>query len=101
MSAAASRLKGKTIVITGASAGIGRSTAIDFARTCPTDIKLVLAARRIDTLRDLAHQIETDYGDGVKICPARLDVSNPQEVKGFVNSLPEEFRDIDVLVNNA
>lgn len=100
-SAIAKRLEGKTIVITGASSGIGRSTAFEFARTAPKNLKLVLTARRVDTLRQIADDIVKEVGDGVKVLPVKLDVSVPEEVRGFVEGLPEEFRDIDVLVNNA
>ncbi|KAL8953422.1 MAG: hypothetical protein Q9222_000735 [Ikaeria aurantiellina] len=113
------RLEGKTIVITGASSGIGKSTgrhvqsclfkeelfsqseALEFARTCPNDLKLILTARRLDSLRALANDIELEVGSGVRVLPLRMDVSKPDEVKGFVASLPEEFKNIDVLVNNA
>jgi 3-hydroxy acid dehydrogenase/malonic semialdehyde reductase len=97
----AQRLSGKTIVITGASSGIGRSTALEFARTSPRDLKLVLTARRIDALKELAEQIKAEVGEGVKVLPFRLDVSSPKEVRGFVGALPDGFKEIDVLVNNA
>jgi 3-hydroxy acid dehydrogenase / malonic semialdehyde reductase len=95
------RLEGKTIVITGASSGIGRSTAFEFARTSPKDLKLILTARRIDTLKEIAQEIKKEVGEGVKVLPFKLDVSKPDEVRNFIPSLPEEFREIDVLVNNA
>ena len=95
------RLESKTIVITGASSGIGRSTAIEFARTSPNNLRLILTARRIDTLKQIAEEIKKEVGDGVKVLPFKLDVSSPEEVRGFVGSLPEEWREIDVLVNNA
>lgn len=95
------RLEGKTVVITGASSGIGKSTAMEFARTSPKSLKLVLAARRVDKLKEIAEQIKTEVGDGVKVLPVKLDISSPEEVRGFVGALPEEFREIDVLVNNA
>jgi 3-hydroxy acid dehydrogenase/malonic semialdehyde reductase len=98
--AMASRLKGKTIVITGASSGIGKSTAIEFARTQPDDLKLILTARREDTLKELAQEIE-EFAKGVKVLPVKLDVSKPDEVQSFVGNLPQEFKDIDILVNNA
>lgn len=99
--AAAKRLEGKTIVVTGASSGIGRSTALEFARTSPKSLKLVLTARRIDALEELAAKIREEAGDGVKVLPVKLDVSKPEEVKAFVPGLPDEFKEIDVLVNNA
>ena len=100
-SAASKRLAGKTIVVTGASSGIGRSTALEFARTAPQDLRLVLTARRLETLKEVAAQIKEEVGEGVKVLPVKLDVSNPAEIKAFVGDLPEEWRDIDVLVNNA
>jgi 3-hydroxy acid dehydrogenase/malonic semialdehyde reductase len=102
LSAAGQRLAGKTILITGASSGIGRSTAREFARTCPTaNLRLILAARRVDDLEALAADIKADVGDGVHVLPAKLDVSDPEAVRNFVPGLPEEWRDIHVLVNNA
>ncbi|MCJ1357049.1 MAG: hypothetical protein MMC33_007045 [Icmadophila ericetorum] len=95
------RLEGKTIVITGASSGIGKSTAIEFARTSPKNLKLILTARRIDTLKQIAEEIKKEVGDGVKVLPVKMDVSIPEEVHSFVGNLPEDFKDIDVLVNNA
>lgn len=101
-SAAAKRLTGKTILVTGASSGIGRSTALEFARTAPkNDLRLILTARRADSLKELAEQIKSEVGDGVQVLPFKLDVSNSAEVKGIVKNLPEEWRNIDVLVNNA
>ncbi|KAK9770554.1 hypothetical protein AB5N19_11375 [Seiridium cardinale] len=100
-SAVAKRLSGKTIVITGASSGIGRSTALEFARTSPQDLRLILTARRIDALKELAAEIAKELGEGVKVLPVELDISKPEDVRGFVGKLPEEWRDIDVLVNNA
>ncbi|KAF2816455.1 NAD(P)-binding protein [Mytilinidion resinicola] len=100
-SAMAKRLEGKTVVVTGASSGIGRSTALEFARTAPKNLKLILTARRIDTLKEIATEITKEVGDGVKVLPVKLDISNPEEVRNFVGGLPEEFKDIDVLVNNA
>ncbi|KAG8527622.1 uncharacterized protein KY384_007775 [Bacidia gigantensis] len=95
------RLEGKTIVITGASSGIGKSTALEFARTSPTNLKLILTARRVDMLEELAKKIMEEAGPGVKILPVQMDVSKSSDVKHFVGNLPEEFKQIDVLVNNA
>lgn len=101
-SAAAKRLQDKTVLITGASSGIGKSTAFEFARTAPQNgLKLVLTARRVDTLKQIAADIESETSGGVKVLPVGLDVSNPDAVRAFVPSLPAEFASIDVLVNNA
>ncbi|CAG7981216.1 unnamed protein product [Penicillium salamii] len=95
------RLDGKTILITGASSGIGRSTAFEFARTSPQNLNLILTARRIDSLNQIAAEIAQEVGAGVRVLPVQLDVSNAQEVREFVSKLPAEFKEIDVLVNNA
>ncbi|KAM5362278.1 hypothetical protein ACJZ2D_012633 [Fusarium nematophilum] len=95
------RLAGKTVLITGASSGIGRSTAKEFARTSPGNLKLILAARRVESLQALTEEICKEVGDGVKVLPVKLDVSKPEETSRFIGNLPAEFKDIDILVNNA
>ena len=100
-SAMAKRLEGKTVLVTGASSGIGRATAIEFARTSPKNLKIIVTARRLDSLQKLAEEIKSEVGEGVKVLPVQLDISKADEVKGFVGRLPEEFREVDVLVNNA
>ena len=74
---------------------------MEFARTSPKDLKLILTARRIDVLKQLAEEIEKEVGTGVQVLPVKLDVSKPEEIKGFVDSLPPKYQNIDVLVNNA
>jgi 3-hydroxy acid dehydrogenase / malonic semialdehyde reductase len=99
--AMAKRLEGKTILITGASSGIGRSCAQEFARTSPANLKLILTARRIDSLKQVAASITAEVGSGVQILPVQLDISNPSQVRSFISNLPTEFQEIDILVNNA
>ncbi|KAA8571291.1 hypothetical protein EYC84_000614 [Monilinia fructicola] len=78
-----------------------RLEALEFARTSPKNLRLILTARRIDVLEEVKKDIEKEVGEGVKVLTVKLDVSKPEEVKGFVGGLPEEWREIDVLVNNA
>lgn len=99
-SSMAQRLAGKTILITGASSGIGKSVALEFARTQPHDLKLIVTARRFDALTQLAADIK-EFASGVQVHPVKLDVSVPEEVSSLVENLPEAFREVDVLVNNA
>ncbi len=84
----------KTIFITGASAGFGAACARVLAGQ---GARLVLAARRIDPLLKL--QEELSGPAGVHIIP--LDVRDREAVQGAIKSLPERFREIDVLLNNA
>lgn len=96
------RLLGKTILITGASSGIGHSTALEFARTAPCDLRLILAARRIDRLEELKALIKKEVGDGVKVLCTQLDVSKPDNIKKLVEGLAcTEWGSIDILVNNS
>lgn len=74
---------------------------MEFARTSPKDLKLVVTARRLEALQQLAEQIKTEVGDGVKVLPVKLDISSPKEINAFAGKLPADFKNIDVLVNNA
>jgi 3-hydroxy acid dehydrogenase/malonic semialdehyde reductase len=60
-----------------------------------------LTARRIDYLREIAAEIVKEIGNGVKVLPVQLDISNPDDVRTLVARLPAEFKQVDVLVNNA
>lgn len=95
------RLAGRTVLVTGASSGIGRSVAYEFARTSPENLKIILTARRIQALEEVAENINKEFGDGVKVLTVRLDISKPEEVINFFANLPKQFQDIDILVNNA
>jgi 3-hydroxy acid dehydrogenase / malonic semialdehyde reductase len=82
--------------ITGASAGIGRATATLLASQ---GYKLVLFARRLSALNELAKHLEEQYD--AKIYTAALDVRDRQAVAKAVEAIPVEFKNINVLVNNA
>lgn len=97
---AAERLSGKTILITGASAGIGQATALEYLEASNGNVKLVLAARRLEKLEEIKEKINTDY-PSAKVYIGRLDVTKFDEIKPFLDNLPQEFKDIDILINNA
>ena len=84
----------KTIFITGASSGFGEATARKFSSE---GHRLILLARRREKLIDLAHQL----GGENKCHLISADVRDKEEVENALSGLPEEFRSIDVLVNNA
>jgi 3-hydroxy acid dehydrogenase/malonic semialdehyde reductase len=82
----------KTILVTGATAGFGAA----FARRFVADGHRVIATgRRVERLAALAAEL------GERLLPVALDVTDKAAVAGFVDSLPEAWRRIDVLVNNA
>lgn len=89
-------LKGKIAFITGASAGIGKSTAVKFAEE---GADLIISARRIEKIKELADELQNKFK--IKVHAVKLDVRNKEEVKSVVASLPEEWKEIDILVNNA
>lgn len=98
--AAAKRLQDKTILITGASAGIGEATAIEYAEASNGQIKLVLTARRLEKLESLKSELESKFSE-IKVYIAQLDVSQIEEIGKFFKELPQEFSKIDILINNA
>jgi 3-hydroxy acid dehydrogenase/malonic semialdehyde reductase len=89
-------LKGKIVFITGASSGIGESTAQAFAAQ---GAKMLMCARRAERLEKLALTLEFEYG--VAAHYFRLDVRDQPAVEKAVAGLPPEWRAIEILVNNA
>lgn len=97
---ASERLNGKTILITGASSGIGEATARELAEASDGNIKLILTARRKEKLDQLKRDLEGKF-PSLKILSVQLDVSDLGAIKSFVRDIPDSFSDIDVLINNA
>jgi 3-hydroxy acid dehydrogenase/malonic semialdehyde reductase len=89
-------LQGKTVFITGASSGIGRSTAIAFARE---GCRLLLCARRLEPLEELKQTFTSAGATAVRTF--QLDVQDRNAVETSLANLPAEWTEIDVLVNNA
>lgn len=89
-------IKNKIVFITGASSGIGAACAKYFAKE---GAKLLLCARRLEKLNELADQLKSDYG--VFIHTFQLDVSQLDAVTESLAALPREWQDIDILLNNA
>ncbi len=90
------KLENKTVFITGASSGIGKACAMAFAEA---DADLLIAARRVDKLNEIAEELTGKYGINVK--PIKLDVRNRNEVKNTLTSLNDEWKNIYILINNA
>ncbi len=88
-------MSSKIAMVTGATAGIGRATSIQLAKS---GFDLIICGRRADKLAEVSDEIS---GLGVKVLAKVVDVRNRNEVESFVNSLPDDWKNIDVLVNNA
>lgn len=86
----------KTVLITGATSGIGKATARIFAKNLN---RLIITGRREERLKELAQQLTAEYS--IEILPLVFDVRNNSAVKAAIDSLPAEWRNIDILVNNA
>ena len=89
------RLENKVVLITGASSGFGENAALLFAEE---GCKVVLAARRIDRLQNLAAKIQDMGGEAIAV-PA--DIVDPIEVDNMVKSTIDLYGRIDILFNNA
>jgi 3-oxoacyl-[acyl-carrier protein] reductase len=88
-------LKEKVALITGASQGIGRATALAFAASGAT---VAVAARQVAKLEDLVKEIEAAGGEALAV---PLDVADPAQVKTAFAAVLAKFSKLDVLVNNA
>lgn len=89
-------LQGKIVFITGASSGIGEACAREFAKL---NANIVLVARRQDRLIKLADELEKEYR--IKVKYLALDVRDFDDVQNKFNNLGADWKQIDVLVNNA
>lgn len=83
-------------LITGATSGIGKSTAIEFAKH---GYNLVITGRRQERLSDLKEALIKEHS--VKVMDLCFDIREEKEVEHALGTLPDEFKQIDVLVNNA
>jgi 3-hydroxy acid dehydrogenase / malonic semialdehyde reductase len=90
------KLNGSVVFVTGASAGIGAACAVAFAAA---GAKLLLAARRVERLEAMRGKLME--AGAAAVHAFGLDVQDRKAVEKAIANLPEEWRAIDVLVNNA
>lgn len=86
----------RTILITGATSGIGRACAVKFAGE---NDRLILTGRRADRLDELSESLKNEFG--VDVLSLNFDVRDKAEVKLHLEQLPEDWKNIDILINNA
>ena len=86
----------KIVFVTGATSGIGEACAHQFAAN---KYNVIIAGRRGDRLEKIATDLSSTYG--AVILPVKLDVRNKEEVERVISDLPDAWKQIDVLVNNA
>lgn len=91
-----SLITGKTVFITGASSGIGKACAEQFAAI---GVNVVMTARRLDRIQKIAEELSSKYG--IKAIPIQLDVQKNEQVEAVCKDLEQKKIEIDILVNNA
>lgn len=84
----------QTALITGATSGIGKATAILFAKN---NINLIICGRRANKLSELQHELSAL----TKVHSLQFDVRYKEQVQQAIANLPSEFKHIDILINNA
>ena len=89
------RLAGKVALITGGGTGIGRGTALAFARE---GAKVAVAGRRMEKLQEVVNEIKASGGDAIAV---PCDVSRAVDAQNAIRKTVETFGRLDVLVNNA
>ncbi len=86
----------KTVLITGATSGIGEAAALKFAESSD---RLIITGRRNERLEEMADHLRSTYGTEVlTLC---FDVRDREEVIKHLGGLPDGWRQIDILINNA
>jgi NADP-dependent 3-hydroxy acid dehydrogenase YdfG len=86
----------KTIMITGATTGFGKATAVKFAKN---GYNIIITGRRKEKLEDLEKELRA-Y-EKIKVLSLNFDVRKKSEVEYAIGNLSEEWKSIDILVNNA
>ena len=86
----------KIVLITGATSGIGKACAEKFAAS---GYNIIITGRRMDRLDELKTQLENDYT--IKVMRCCFDVQERAAVLSAINQLPDEWKKIDLLINNA
>ncbi|MBU1111446.1 MAG: SDR family oxidoreductase [archaeon] len=89
------KLKNKVVIITGASSGVGKATAIEFAKKRS---KVVLVARRLEKLTELENRLSRINSNIISI---KTDVTNSKEVQRLFQKVKEKFGRVNILINNA
>src|SRR6185437_15298332 len=87
-------LQGKVTIVTGASQGIGRATAVALAAAA----RVAAAARSEEKLAEVVKEIESAGGEALAV---KMDVAEPEQIKAGFQQALAKFGRLDILVNNA
>lgn len=86
----------KTVLVTGATSGIGKATCEKFAQH---NYKVIITGRRIERLRSIKVELEKKYKATIETLP--FDITSFEETEKAFSGLPDSLKEIDILVNNA
>ncbi len=86
----------RIVLITGATAGIGRAIAYQFAAN---DFRVIITGRRLDRLEEIKADLVDKFN--AEVLALNFDIRNSIEVNKAIESLPQDWKAIDILVNNA
>jgi 3-hydroxy acid dehydrogenase / malonic semialdehyde reductase len=86
----------KIIMVTGATSGFGKATAVKFAKN---GYDIIITGRRKERLDDLEKEL-LSYGK-IKVLALNFDVRNREGVASVIENIPEEWKAVDILINNA
>lgn len=84
----------KTVLITGATSGIGKATAELLAKQ---EFRIIICGRKIEILEELKNELSLS----TEIVSLNFDVRNRNEVEDALNTLPDDWKNVDILINNA
>lgn len=88
-------IRNKVVIVTGASSGIGYSTALKLSKA---GAKVAAGARRVEKLESLKKEVQQDGGE---ILVKKLDVTKKEDCDSFINLVNQTWNRIDILINNA
>ena len=86
----------KTALVTGSTSGIGKATALMLAKH---NYNLIITGRRLQRLKDFEKELKEKYH--IQVLILNFDIRNREETKKQIETLPENFQNIDLLINNA
>ncbi|DBA88388.1 TPA: hypothetical protein ACH3X2_004882 [Trebouxia sp. C0005] len=91
-------LRNKTVLVTGATSGIGRETAFALAKLGAT---VILGCRNVDAAKQVAQEIREQVSGAEVVVPGPLDLAKPESIQKFVSHYRQQKYSCDILVNNA
>lgn len=94
-------LQGKSVLITGASKGVGRATALSFAKAGASPIIIAARSSLTSLVPELKSAAQKANRSEPKVITLKLDVTDESSVAAAVETIAKDFKNLDILINNA